>query len=124
MAHSIETRLPFLDYRLLELSLSLSVLCKIKDGWSKWVLRKGMEHRMPFNIVWRKNKFGFEAPDAIWLKKHFNEMRSVTMASPLLKELARPEKLRRNYGALDLRSQWKLYSIALWEQMMGIHSES
>ena len=116
MAHSIETRLPFLDYRLVELALSFPLHYKIRKGWSKWLLRKGMEHRMPSNVVWRKNKFGFEAPDAIWLKKHFNEMLSVTMASSILQELANPRYFRRHYESLDLRSQWRLYSLALWEK--------
>ena len=120
MAHSIETRLPFLDYRVLEAALSLPASYKIKDGWTKWLLRKGMEHRMPHDIAWRKNKFGFEAPEALWLTKHANEMLATVLASPLLRALSKPNTLKKNYLTLDYRSQWRLYSIALWETAFGV----
>ena len=120
MAHSIETRLPFLDYRVLEAALSLPLQYKIKDGWSKWLLRRGMENRMPDTIVWRKNKFGFEAPEVLWLKQHAREMQHQVQNSPLLRDITRAEALEKQYPALDLRSQWRLYSIALWEQRFGV----
>lgn len=122
MAHSIETRLPFLDHRVTELALSLPNNYKINDGWSKWLLRKGMRNRMPESIVWRKNKLGFEAPESIWLEKHFNEMYSAVQTSPLLSHVANAKQLNKNYPRLDKRSQWRLYSIAMWEKTFGISS--
>ena len=62
MAHSIEARIPFIDYKLLELALSIPAEFKIKDGWSKYILRRCFGENAPKEIVWRKNKFGFEAP--------------------------------------------------------------
>lgn len=120
MAHSIETRLPFIDYRVLEAALSLPAAYKIKDGWTKWILRKGMENRMPQSITWRKNKFGFEAPEALWLTQHANEMQAAVQSSILLRDISKPEALKKNYHALDLRSKWRLYSIALWESSFGV----
>jgi asparagine synthase (glutamine-hydrolysing) len=122
MAHSIETRLPFLDYRVVEMALSLPNQYKINDGWSKWLLRKGMESRMPEKIVWRKNKFGFEAPESIWLKQHINEMYSLVQASPFLSDITHQKQLKNKYLYLDTRSQWRLYSIALWEKAFGVSS--
>ena len=43
MRHSIETRLPFLDYRLVEFCISIPAAHKIHDGWTKYVLRRAME---------------------------------------------------------------------------------
>ena len=43
MYHSVESRLPFLDYKLIELSLSLNYRTKIRNGWSKYILRKMVE---------------------------------------------------------------------------------
>jgi asparagine synthase (glutamine-hydrolysing) len=120
MAHSIETRLPFLDYRVLEAALSLPLQFKIKDGWSKWLLRRGMENRMPDTIVWRKNKFGFEAPETLWMNQHAPEMQAVVQASPLLAEVSRPKAMEKHFASLDKRSQWRLYSIALWEKTFGV----
>ena len=94
MAHSIETRLPFLDYRVVETALSLPNHLKINNGWSKWLLRKGMENRMPETIVWRKNKFGFEAPESMWLKQHINEMYSLVQGSPFLSDIVNQKQLK------------------------------
>ena len=122
MAHSVEARLPFLDYRLLELSLSLPDRYKIRDGWSKWILRKAMTERLPDDVVWRKNKFGFEAPEDIWLTQHAAEMQRTVLASPLLRELASADALSQAMQRLDKRSRWRLYSVALWEREFNVAS--
>jgi len=54
-----EIRLPFLDYRFVQLLLSLGPELKLRDGWTKWVFRKAMESYLPKSIVWRKDKQGF-----------------------------------------------------------------
>src|ERR1035437_3089019 len=43
MYHSLESRLPFIDYRLVETALSINNRYKIKDGWTKYILRKAIE---------------------------------------------------------------------------------
>jgi asparagine synthase (glutamine-hydrolysing) len=120
MAHAIETRLPFLDYRLVEMALTLPVDYKIHDGWSKWLLRQAMVGNMPDSIVWRKNKFGFEAPEAIWLARHEEIMKETVLASPLLSTLSHRKKLEKLYPKLDIRSRFRLYSVALWEAEFGV----
>lgn len=120
MAHSIETRLPFLDYRVLETALSLPAEYKIRDGWSKWVLRCIMNGAMPDEIVWRKNKIGFEAPDDIWLGRHLPDMVRAVGQSELLRSMANMERLLHEYRRLDRRSQWRLYSVALWAEIFGV----
>ncbi len=120
MAHSIETRLPFLDYRMVEASLALPVDYKIHDGWSKWLLRRAMDGKMPDSIVWRKNKFGFEAPEAIWLKRHSAIMQEAVLNSPLLAAISDRAKLQKLYPKLDARSKFRLYSVALWEAEFGV----
>jgi asparagine synthase (glutamine-hydrolysing) len=120
MAHSIEARLPLLDYRAVETALSLPGSVKIRDGWSKWVLRSFMEGRMPSEVVWRRNKFGFEAPERLWLDRHAEVMRNKILASPLLASLSDDKLLRKLWNSLDRRSRWRLYSVALWEEEFGI----
>ena len=68
MAWSREIRLPFLDYRLVQLLISLPSDYKLRDGWTKWVLRKAMDSYLPKSVVWRKDKQGFTIPQAEWLK--------------------------------------------------------
>lgn len=121
MAHSVETRLPFLDYRTLELALSLPSKVKIHDGWTKWILRRIMSKKMPDSIVWRKNKFGFEAPEEQWLVQHGEEMRNRILSSTLLADLCDLKKLDSMLDTMNLRAKWRLYSIALWEAAYGVN---
>ena len=69
MAHSIETRLPFLDYRLVEFCLALDGKYKIKNEWTKWILRKSCRKYLPAKVAKRKNKMGFPTPFARWLRE-------------------------------------------------------
>jgi asparagine synthase (glutamine-hydrolysing) len=124
MAHSIETRLPFLDYRLVELALSLPGNMKIRDGWSKWLLRKSMGSRLPPTIAWRRDKLGFEAPERTWQSRMVLDMRDAVVRSELLREIADPRPLEKTFQQLPLRSQWRLYSVALWAQAFGIQAWS
>jgi asparagine synthase (glutamine-hydrolysing) len=68
MRWSIESRVPFLDYRLVELALSLPSSYKIRNGMTKHVLRKAMRGLVSDRILDRKDKIGFAAPDEDWLK--------------------------------------------------------
>jgi asparagine synthase (glutamine-hydrolysing) len=120
MRHSIETRLPFLDYRLVEFSISLPILMKIKNGWTKYILRKAIEDYLPPNIVWRKNKFGFEAPDKIWLNNYSNEMLVEIKSSKLINYLCDINILVKKYSNLSLKDKWMYFNIARWEKIYNI----
>ncbi len=67
MAFGIEARLPFLDYRLVEFSFSLPENMKIRNGWTKYVLREAMTGTVADKIVKRKSKYGYPVPDYEWL---------------------------------------------------------
>ncbi|RLA77227.1 MAG: asparagine synthase (glutamine-hydrolyzing) [Epsilonproteobacteria bacterium] len=117
MRHSVETRLPFVDVNLLEASLSIDNCLKIKDGWSKYILRKVIENKLPKNIVWRKNKFGFEAPVESWLNSIENEMFKSINESKIINFLIN-KKL--NFKKLDEKQKWKLFNIAKWEEIYNV----
>ncbi len=68
MAHSIEARVPFLDYRLVEFSMMLSEKLKIPHmGITKTLLKSSAESILPHNIIYRK-KQGFAAPVDEWFR--------------------------------------------------------
>lgn len=67
MAHSIEARVPFLDYRLVEFAFALPDSQKIKDGYTKSVLRSSMRGILPETIRTRTDKMGFVTPERVWL---------------------------------------------------------
>ena len=65
MAFSIESRMPFTDYRLVEFSFSPAMKAlKIREGWCKWALRKAGTGTVPDDIIWRRDKVGFGTPEA------------------------------------------------------------
>jgi asparagine synthase (glutamine-hydrolysing) len=69
MAFSIESRVPFLDYRIVEFAIALDGKYKIRNQWTKWIIRKACRDYLPKEIVKRKNKMGFPAPFARWLRE-------------------------------------------------------
>ena len=73
MANSVESRLPFLDFRLVEFLASVPVTYKIHNGWTKYLSRIAMSDLLPDEIVWRKDKMGWPQPDEIWLKGELKE---------------------------------------------------
>jgi asparagine synthase (glutamine-hydrolysing) len=70
MAHGREVRLPFLSHELAEFIFSLPSNFKIRNGRTKWLLRKAMEKSLPRQITWRTDKVGFEPPQKDWMKNH------------------------------------------------------
>ncbi len=69
MAFSIESRVPFLDHRLVEFAFSLPDSYKINDGITKRILREGLSDFLPVEIANRKDKKGFVTPGEVkWLR--------------------------------------------------------
>ena len=68
MAHGREIRLPFLSHELVEFIFSLPSHFKIRNGWTKWLLRENMKNKLPREIAWRKDKIGFEPPQKTWMQ--------------------------------------------------------
>lgn len=75
MAFSIEDRLPFLDYRLVEFSMRLPLNAKIHSGYSKYIMRKALD--MPEKIRARKDKIGFYTPELQWLAQYSDEYKAL-----------------------------------------------
>lgn len=66
MAHGIEVRLPFMDYRLVSYAFSLPPEDKLGGGYTKRILREAMVGIMPESIRTRRTKIGFNAPMIDW----------------------------------------------------------
>jgi asparagine synthase (glutamine-hydrolysing) len=73
MAHSVESRTPFLDFRLVEFSLGLSSDYKISNGWTKRVLRESMKGVLPETVRQRVDKMGFLTAEEEWLRRQGTE---------------------------------------------------
>lgn len=72
MQSSVESRLPFTDYRLVEFVFALPDAYKMHDGWTKYILRLAFNKELPDEIVWNKKKIGFEGADKFYFDNDAN----------------------------------------------------
>jgi asparagine synthase (glutamine-hydrolysing) len=73
MAFGVETRLPFMDYRIVNFGFSLPENFKIYNGWNKYFLRSAFT-KINSEIKWRKDKKGFTSPFREMSLKIFNKV--------------------------------------------------
>jgi asparagine synthase (glutamine-hydrolysing) len=110
MAHSREVRLPFLYHELVEFLFTLPDDFKIREGWTKWIMRKTFEGKIPKQIAWRKDKVGYEPPQENWMEQHAikNEIRESIQT--LVNERILSPKALTTEGAKNL--QWKSFVVS------------
>lgn len=121
MAFSIEARVPYLDYRIVEFALALDPGYKIRHSWTKWVLRKAVEPLMPSSVTWRRSKLGYPTPFARWLREepYRQQFHDLVLSSSLLhRELMTKESIQfywdqHQAGAAD--RSWLLYRLVTLE---------
>ena len=119
MAFSIESRVPFLDHRLVEYSFSLPDQLKLNMGWSKKVLRESMRGIMPKPIIDRKDKKGFVTPgESKWLRGAFQPLLEQTKKgqTPFLNH-SKVNKVIEDYekgNNQNARLVWRLAMLDKW----------
>jgi asparagine synthase (glutamine-hydrolysing) len=121
MAVSLESRVPLLDHRIVELVASIPPGIKYKGGRSKHIFRKVVQHILPEAIYNRQDKMGFPVPLNEWYQKppvqdfvrgtlsNLQSRRNGFLDSVRVDSLLSSE---RAYG----RSIWGLLSLELWMQ--------
>lgn len=77
MMHSIESRLPFLDFDLTDFVFSLPDQFKIRNGRTKAILRDALKESLPQKITNRHSKMGFVAPDEIFIRNNSVRIRKI-----------------------------------------------
>ncbi|MCR5673758.1 MAG: asparagine synthase (glutamine-hydrolyzing) [Lachnospiraceae bacterium] len=73
MASSVEIRMPFMDYRMVSLGMSLPWTSRLHGGFSKSIIRDAMAPYMPKEIAYRRTKIGFNTPIVEWMKGPLRE---------------------------------------------------
>ena len=121
MAHSVEARLPFLDYRLVEFCLGLPEDFKLADGWTKRVLREGMRGRLPENVRQRRDKLGFATAEEVWMREGRRPMflrlldEAIATAGGVLTAAARVKATRMMAGEEPFGFlAWRFIHFGLW----------
>jgi asparagine synthase (glutamine-hydrolysing) len=129
MAHSIESRVPFLDFRLVEFVISLPEDFLIKDGITKQVLRKAMIGILPDKIRNRVTKLGFATPEEYWIRQHpeffLSLMKEAIESSRGIIKGQNLEYLRKMVdGKIDFSTHaWRSISFGLWMKKFSVAVE-
>ena len=124
MAHSVESRLPFMDWRLVSYLFSLPASLKIRNGTTKWILRQAMAGIVPEDVLNRQDKIGFATPEYRWFRGEAKETLVDLVLDGKAAESAwwlpqEVEKLWKDYqtGANEAaRVLWRLANLRLWEE--------
>jgi asparagine synthase (glutamine-hydrolysing) len=127
MAHGIEARVPFLDYRLVEFCLGLPEDYKLCDGWTKRVLREGMRDRLPEAVRLRRDKLGFATAEETWMRELKREVfgrladEAIDAADGVLTPAARTKATRILAGEEPFSFLvWRMISFGRWMQRFGV----
>jgi asparagine synthase (glutamine-hydrolysing) len=123
MCFSLEARVPFLDFRLVEKTLATSNNLKIRNGTTKYILREAMCGILPEKIRLRRDKIGFDTPQEEWFRVPvWNEIILGILKSDSFKQrgLIDPEKALSIYdkhltGEINVPNEiWKWVHLELW----------
>ncbi len=124
MAFSIESRVPFLDHRLVEFCVNLPDDFKIHNGWTKYVLRKSSEKYLPYEITWRKEKLGFITPEKIWMEALSEELKLLIKRHEIPDIIDKKELLKvmnnRISNKINLGEIWKIILFIKWIKVFNI----
>lgn len=120
MAVSLESRVPLLDKRIVDLIASMPVAMKFKGGEMKYILKKAARNILPPEILNRKDKMGFPVPLSIWAKNGASDFIKDTLLCPNCKKrgIFAPKKMEQlidneqSYG----RTLWGALCLELWFQ--------
>lgn len=122
MAFSRETRLPYLDYDLVDFCLRLPDHFYVRHGWQKWILRQAAGNTIPGKIRWRADKVGYAAPLDHWLRKELRSWGYERATDSRLTGIpgydrAMVENLWNEHQQLQANHSWALWrwiSLAEW----------
>jgi asparagine synthase (glutamine-hydrolysing) len=128
MAFSIESRVPFLDHRLVELAFALPDAVKRSAGWSKFGMRRALDGLLPRSIVWRRDKKGFPTPVGQWLRDERGAAALDLLRDPnrhsrkLLPQAAVDRFIHEHVeGGADRSWQlWRALSLELWLEAFSL----
>jgi asparagine synthase (glutamine-hydrolysing) len=127
MAHGVEVRMPFLDWRLVTYSFSLPDESKIGCGYSKRILREAMRGILPEKVRTRTPKIGFQSPLESWMNgdlgdwvsqrsqtKHFLD--GEVWNGKAIRDFIAARHARERWNYSDARRIWRFMQADLWRE--------
>jgi asparagine synthase (glutamine-hydrolysing) len=125
MTFSRETRLPFLDHRLVEFVMTLPERLLVSDGITKVILRRALAPNLPPAVTNRMDKLGFAAPQDLWfrgpLRSWFASVLREAARSEFLVEAAVHQRWQQFLaGRASLAPLWRIANLHLWRRRFGV----
>lgn len=127
MLHSVESRVPFLVCRLAELAFSIPeeqlIAC---DGTTKAIMRRAFADRLPTDILNRKDKIGFAAPDRAWLPRMAPNVAEVLDAAPAQVGPINTRALKATWLAMAEGQRpidtglWRVFFFVKWANLLKV----
>jgi asparagine synthase (glutamine-hydrolysing) len=117
MGVSLETRVPFLDHRVVQFAWSLPLSYKLRGGVTKWPVRQLLYRHVPRELIERP-KMGFGVPIDIWLRGPLREWAETLLAEPRLRAegFFDPAPIRSKWAEhLSGQRNWQHH---LWDVLM------
>jgi asparagine synthase (glutamine-hydrolysing) len=129
MANGVEIRMPFMDHRLVSFAFSLPWTAKIRNGFSKAIIRDAVADLMPKEVAYRKTKIGFHSPMTDWMRGPLKQffMDTIHSRSFINSDLIDPKAVADQIHKVfedtsasfrDGENVWTILSPYLWEQAM------
>jgi len=122
MTFSVESRVPFLDHRVVEFVFGLPSHLLFRDGWTKRILRDAFADVLPAKITWRRDKIGFAPPEDGWFRGSMGERFEALLANPnaeVFERFVDYDAVRRAWerfaGGGGYRTIfWRTFNLQLW----------
>jgi asparagine synthase (glutamine-hydrolysing) len=131
MSQSVEVRVPFLDFRLVELLAKVHPAEKFDKGWTKSIFRKAISGLVPKEIQYRRDKKGFSIPEEFWVKETFKPRMLKMFGSSMMAEdfglidrkrlLRLYQRLATGHGQLNGRHFLRMYAFELFLQRFAAY---
>jgi asparagine synthase (glutamine-hydrolysing) len=119
MAWSVESRMPFMDVRLVEFLATVPPAYKIHNGWTKWLARQALSERLPPEVAWRRDKMGWAVPEPAWFEGAQAPLaawlQQQLQGSPFAQQAAAAAGLSITQAALPQRL--RLLNLAVWHRL-------
>jgi len=116
MAASLETRVPMLDHRVVELAWRMPLDYKIRDGQGKWLLRQVLYRHVPKDLIERP-KMGFGIPLDSWLRRPLQEWAEALLDEQRLRleGYFHPKPIRKIWNEhLSGKHNWQYHLSCVW----------